>query len=110
MLSDNGPQFRSKRWSKRLREIGIKEVHTAIINPKGNPAERYIKTVGECLRIMIKNKHSMWGQYLGKVEEYINYNYNESTQLLSVEVQLGRKCVLKWERNIKYPPVVNMRS
>lgn len=62
ILSDNGPQFASYKWRTSLRNLGIKEIHTAIRNPRGNPTERYIKTIGECMRIVCHNKHSSWAR------------------------------------------------
>lgn len=56
ILSDNGPQFSSRKWKKEMLELGIREVHTAVRNPRGNPCERYIKIVGVCLRIVCGDK------------------------------------------------------
>lgn len=87
LLSDNGPQFTSKRWKKSMCELGIKELHTAVRNPRGNPCERYIKVVGECLRISCRHQHSSWATYLKQIENFINFNYNETTEVLPVELQ-----------------------
>lgn len=96
LLSDNGSQFSSHKWKKGLLELGIRELHTAIRNPKGNPSERYIKVVGECLRIACHGKHSTWAHYLEQVEDYINHSYNGSTENLSIELQFKRPCILRW--------------
>lgn len=104
ILSDNSPQFRSSKWKKNLFELGIDEVHTAVRNLRGNPCERYIKVVGECLRISSIHQHSSWAKYLEQVENFINYNYKETTEVLPVQLQLKRNCTLGIERYIKYPP------
>lgn len=57
ILSDNGSQITSGKWKQKLYELGIEEKHTAVRYPQGNPCERYIKIVGECLRILVKNRN-----------------------------------------------------
>lgn len=106
ILSDNGPQFVSHRWKTKLHEWEIKEKHTSVRYPQGNPCERYIKVVGECLRILVKNRHNTWGLYLKQVEQCMNYNYNGSTGAVPVEEHFERSCQLEVEKWIQYPPVV----
>lgn len=65
------------------------------------PAERYIKIVGECLRILVKNRHCTWSNHIGEVESFMNYNYNDSTGCLPVELQGEKKCKLKMEEWIE---------
>lgn len=103
ILSDNGPQFRGQIWSKGLRKLGVREVHTAIRNPRGNPCERYIKLVAECLRIDCGGKHNSWVKSLGKIENFINYQYSGVTGELPIELQVKGKCWLEVEKYIKYP-------
>lgn len=104
LISDNGPQFSSRSWKRGLLALGIKEVHAALRNPRGNPCERYVKTVGVCLRITCGSKHSSWARNLGRIEEFINYNYSEAASELPIEAQFGRRFPLEIERVIKYPP------
>lgn len=92
IFSDNGPQFVSKKWKRYLREMGIKEVHTAIRNPRGNPTERYMNTIGNCLRIVSGGKHSSWVRYLTQIEHFINYSYSEATESIPVELQMEKDC------------------
>lgn len=40
---------------------------------------------------------------MGQVERHMNYNYNESTDWLPVELHFGRSCQLEMERWIEYP-------
>lgn len=84
VLSDNGPQFSSRKWRNQLYDWGIKETHTAVRHPKGNPCERYVRIVGECLRLASQSQHSSWAKYLRSVENFININYNETTAELPV--------------------------
>lgn len=102
LLSDNGPQFCSRTWKKGLRELGIQEVHTSIRNPRGNPCERYIKLVAECLRIECMNQHSSWAKSLVKIEKFINHQYSSVTGELPLELQWRRKCSLELEKYINY--------
>lgn len=104
LLSDNGPQFRSVKWTRGLRDLGIKEVHTAMKNPQGNPSERYLKVVGECLRIACGEQHSSWAKYLMPVEKFINLNYSEITEMVPMELQKEERYKLGIEKYIKYPP------
>lgn len=97
VLSDNGPQFRSKLWKHDLRQLNIKEIHTSIRNPRGNPSERYVRIVVECLRILCMSKHNSWVQCLKKAEDFINYQYSSMTKELPIELHCRSKCMLELE-------------
>lgn len=43
ILSDNGSQFTSIRWRQKLRECNIKDKHTAVRYPCGNPCRKIYK-------------------------------------------------------------------
>lgn len=42
ILTDNGTQFTSRKWTEALNELGIKSKFTAIRNPCTNPLKESI--------------------------------------------------------------------
>lgn len=110
VLSDKGSQLQSNTWKLGLRRLGIRSIHTAIRNPRGNPSERYVKIVGECIRINCMNKHESWATHLGKIEDFINGQYNSMTGELPVELQCRCRCPLELERYLMYPKLGKPRN
>lgn len=105
VLSDNGTQFKSREWKEGLQELGVKSIRTAIRNPKCNPCERYVRTVGICLRILCSNDHTKWYEVLPKIEEFVNCGYSDATNELPIEVHFGKRIRLGIEECIEYPTV-----
>lgn len=61
--------------------------------------------MGECLRILCQNNHASWVTCLGRIEQFINLNFNETTEALPIEVHDDRPCVLEIERYLKFPQI-----
>nr|CAI5818914.1 unnamed protein product [Callosobruchus analis] len=79
LLSDNGTQFSSKKWSEALGEIGIQAKFISVYFPEGNITERYNREVGRLLRMYCHEKHSRWAYVLDFVEECLNTAISDST-------------------------------
>ena len=77
ILSDNGSQFTSNRWSTALTDMGTKAKYTAIRNPNTNLAERINRKLGNMFRAMTSDKHTKWAQFLKLIEACINQTYQE---------------------------------
>ena len=59
ILSDNGTQFTSNRWTTALTDMGIKTKYTTIRNPNTNLAERINRQLGNMFRAMTSDKHTL---------------------------------------------------
>src|SRR5436190_16798188 len=55
--SDNGTQFKSKKWIQELEEHNILPIFNPIYHPKSNMAERPIKEIKRCLRTYCNKNH-----------------------------------------------------
>ena len=53
--SDNGPPFPSKEFSCYMKEKGIEGDPSYPYRPQSNPVETWMKPLGKCLKIAIKN-------------------------------------------------------
>lgn len=102
LLTDNGPQFRGRVWKEGLERFNIHQVYTAIRNPQANPCERYIKTVGVCLRIICGNDHQTWGKHLMSVKQFLNCHYNIATNQMPVEIQTKKTFILDIEKDVRF--------
>ena len=101
ILTDNGTQFTSQRWTASLTELNIKPKFTAIRNPCTNLAERVNRQLGNMFRALTAEKHSKWATYLKLVESCINQTYHETIETTPYEAQWGRKPERDWTRYIE---------
>ncbi len=78
LLSDNGPQFRGKKYLKFCSEVGIKKIFTTTYNPPGNPVERVLRDLGDKFRLILNNPenqttdHASWDAHIRKVVFTLN--------------------------------------
>ena len=59
ILTDNGTQFMSRKWTQGLEQLNIKPRFTAIRNPCTNIAERWNRQLGNLFRIFVREKLSL---------------------------------------------------
>lgn len=98
ILSDHGTQFTSPMWSETLAEEGIQSVKCSIRDPKGNLAERVMARLGQAFRLYCSHKHTLWIEWLGLVERWINHTVHDSTGFTPVELQTGKAPVYEVPR------------
>ena len=83
VLSDNGPQFRSKAWQEGCRQLGITPRTTTVYNPQSSPIERTMREIGVMLRIYLidaqerlkdnqQASHRKWSLALTSIQESLN--------------------------------------
>lgn len=51
IISDHGTQFDNNRWRQALDNVGIEVGYTSIRHPQSNASERYMRVIGDMLRI-----------------------------------------------------------
>lgn len=78
VITDNGTQFISDRWSIMLTSHGIKVGHTTCYNPQSSLVERTMRVIGDKLRIKLNTcrdnhaTHHGWHEYINEIEDEIN--------------------------------------
>lgn len=98
VLTDNGTQFTSRRWTKELNNMEIKTKFTAIRNPCTNLAERVNRQLGNMFRILAGERHTTWAKYINLVEACLNQTYHETIETTPYEIQCGQKPERDWRK------------
>lgn len=63
LVSDHGPQYRSKELQKYCDDHFIKRHFTPKHDPRTDPAERSIKTIKRCLAMFTSENQRDWDTY-----------------------------------------------
>lgn len=91
ILSDNGTQFSSSRWSSRLRDLGITVLFSSVRHPQGNPVERVMRELGRLFRTLCFDKHTRWARCINDIEFFLNATTHVSTGFSPMELHFGKK-------------------
>jgi transposase InsO family protein len=86
LLSDNGSQFASPLWRRKLGEMGIEVMYTPIRRPQSNPSERCMRQIGQFCKIYCSQNHKEWPLLLNDIEKWLNKSVSESTGYTPVEL------------------------
>lgn len=62
ILTDNGTQFTSNKWTEQLQARGIKTSFTTVYHPESNPVERVNREIGRILLSQTYDVGKMVGQ------------------------------------------------
>lgn len=89
IISDNGTQFRSRKWKTLTTVLGIELGYTAVYHPSANPAERVMRELGRLFRLYCHQQHCQWASIVSEVENLINCCWHESTGATPIEL-MGR--------------------
>nr|CAH7716351.1 unnamed protein product [Callosobruchus chinensis] len=107
ILSDNGTQFRSREWSRRLGAEGILVKFTSTYYTQGNQTERLNREIGRLPGVFRHENHKKWSFTLEDVEMCINNVVHESTGFCPNMLQFGRKLENNVCEIINFPKVKN---
>lgn len=103
ILSDNGIQFKSKKWKDSLEDKGIKVLYSSIRHPQSNPTERVMRELGRLFRTFCKNKHTTWNDYIKTMEDLLNKTTHFSTNLSPNELHFGKSTQDEVLKLVKFP-------
>lgn len=103
VLTDNGTQFTSKLWKRKMTELKIEAKFTTIYHPQSNPVERYNREIGRLLRTYCHEKHTLWPKFLTNIERWMNQLRSEITEITPEVLMLGNKSKSELEKIIEYP-------
>uniref|UniRef100_A0A1B6G9I6 RNA-directed DNA polymerase n=1 Tax=Cuerna arida TaxID=1464854 RepID=A0A1B6G9I6_9HEMI len=106
--SDNGTQFKSRAWIRKLEENGIIPIYSPVYYPCYNLAERPIKEVKRCLRTYCAQQHRNWARYIPDINNCLNETHHETTGFTPNELHLGQKDARFWERFITNPFIIDL--
>jgi transposase InsO family protein len=104
ILSDNGTQFQSPSWRKKLAEHNVQVRFTPIRHPQANPSERCIREISKFCKIYCSQNHRKWAELLPKIEEWLNTTVADSTGFTPVEMLFQVKKPDLFEKILKKSP------
>lgn len=89
IVSDNGPQFRSKAYKEFCESYNTEMYKNAIYHSQNNPVERYNRTIGAAIRCYIDKNHKTWDQNITKIGCAIRSAVNSSTKYSPYYLNFG---------------------
>lgn len=101
--SDNGTQFKSKAWIKKLEEYNIIPIFSPLYYPRFNMAERPIKEVKRCLRTYCSQQQQNWSRCLPIINDFLNEVQHDTTGFTPNELQFNKKDTRFWEKYLTNP-------
>jgi transposase InsO family protein len=102
ILSDNGPQFKSKIYFEWCHALGIKTFHISPYHPQANMTERYVQTVkGMIVSTITKCKE--WDKYIPELSFALRTARNDSTQFTPVYLNTGREFRTPFDNQMEIP-------
>lgn len=91
ILSDQGRDFESQHIHELCALAGIKKVRTSPYHPRGNPVERFNRTLLGMLGTLIEKDKSNWRDYVKPLTHAYNCTKNDVTGFSSYELMFGRQ-------------------
>jgi transposase InsO family protein len=90
IVSDRGPQFVSKFWSKLYKSLGTKLLHSLTYHPQtSGQTERVNQILEHMLRACVLKFPQKWDNCLPLVEFSYNNSYQESIKMAPFEALYG---------------------
>ncbi|XP_013855935.1 uncharacterized protein LOC106511737, partial [Austrofundulus limnaeus] len=89
--SDQGPDFNSRTIKELCDLIGTKKIRTTPYHPRGNPVERFNRTLLNMLGTLENQKKSHWREYVKPLVHAYNCTKNETTGFSPYELMFGRQ-------------------
>ncbi|XP_024876997.1 serine/threonine-protein kinase PRP4 homolog [Temnothorax curvispinosus] len=95
ILTDNGGQFVTDRWSEFARDKGFEARKTSPYNPQSNPVERVMRELGSVMRTYASERQYTWHRILQRTEEVMNSTVHSSTGYTPHELNNGETIELE---------------
>lgn len=89
--SDQGPDFESRTIKELCELIGTQKIRTTPYHPRGNPVERFNRTLLNMLGTLENQKKSHWREYVRPLVHAYNCTKNETTGFTPYELMFGRQ-------------------
>lgn len=88
--SDQGPAFESHLIKELCKVAGVRKVRTTPYHPRGNPVERFNRTLS-MLGTLENKKKGCWKEYVKPLVHAYNCTRNETTGFSPYELMFGRQ-------------------
>ncbi|KAG1972065.1 interleukin-1 receptor accessory protein-like 1-A [Pimephales promelas] len=89
--SDQGPDFESKTIKELCEIAGIRKVRTTPYHPRGNPVERFNRTLLSMLGTLGNKDKTHWRDFVKPVVHAYNCTKHETTGFTPYELMFGRQ-------------------
>lgn len=91
LQSDQGPDFESNTIRELCRIAGIRKVRTMPYHPRGNPVERFNRTLLQMLGTLENKQKAHWKEYVKPLVHAYNCTRNDVTGYTPYELMFGRQ-------------------
>ena len=88
--TDQGPDFESRLIKELCEVAGIQKVRTTPYHPRGNPVERFNRTLLNMLGTLENKQKSKWREFVKPLVHAYNCPRNEVTGFTPYELMFGR--------------------
>ncbi|KAK9980488.1 hypothetical protein ABG768_000093 [Culter alburnus] len=88
--SDQGPDFESHTIKELCHVAGIHKIRTTPYHPRGNPVERFNRTLLQMLGTLENEKKSKWKEFVKPLVHAYNCTRNDTTGYAPYELMFGR--------------------
>lgn len=89
--SDQGPDFESHMIKELCQVVGIHKVRTTPYHPRGNPVERFNRTLLNMLGTLENQEKPRWREFVKPLVHAYNCTRNETTGFTPYELMFGRQ-------------------
>ncbi|XP_070409443.1 uncharacterized protein [Nothobranchius furzeri] len=89
--SDQGPDFESRLIKELCQIAGIRKTRTTPYHPRGNPVERFNRTLLDMLGTLGSQEKSHWKDYVKPLVHAYNCTRSEVTGFTPYELMFGRR-------------------
>ena len=86
IMSDNGSQFRSPSWKRKLAEHEVEVCFAPVRHPQSNSSKRIMKELSKFCRTYCHQNQKRWAELLLQIEQWLNKNVARSTGYSPVEL------------------------
>lgn len=89
--SDQGPDFESRTIKELCKVTGISKIRTTPYHPRGNPVERFNRTLLQMLGTLNTKEKSNWNDFVKPLVHAYNCTRNDVTGFSPYELMFGRQ-------------------
>lgn len=89
--SDQGADFESRTVKELCKVAGIHKVRTTPYHPRGNPVERFNRTLLQMLGTLENERKSRWKEYVKPLVHAYNCTRHDTTGYTPYELMFGRQ-------------------
>ena len=103
IVSDQGPQFKGRRWKDYCTSKNIRHIMTSPYSPSSNPVESHHKNLNFLIRLYCHGDHTKWSNFLSRILSLLNNSINLTTQYTPTELFLNYSAIDRYRRTMDWP-------